>query len=803
MILQMADEDADVGREDEVDEERLSLIEQGLARGFPAHDVNKFLDNIASLKQQGFSVSDREYDYLTLPPERRKIWVRERHRVLNFEKKLAESQGRELSPDETYKILKRVTDQLNTASGELMVKMRTFSNNFDRGDMSTEDISNTKLRLRGEFWKSLYEDMTETEVMEIRAMQREYYNSTASPENLADFDRRQKDRRAQKRDDATRDQLLEQGRERNARKKQLAEEAGISERERPASFRGIGPVRSRVVREIVQPRFQVPRHIDDIVRDLHTRNPEAVPLTMLAQATRLSSTPRTGVTFFPPQNANPTIVYPWRTRFSPPTRQLPSYMNWGDSSNVAAVRGWTLPRVRLSHASRLDTDKQGYLHEVVDQLGCGSCWVISVAGAMSDRASIWTQEPNPQLSITNILGCVSGDGDEGAVVEGAAMYSPATAGCAGGIPMGAVEMLANFGDATSTCVGYEWCENDPVCSASKRMGFSDAPAYLNSKIPACAEMLETCIECENGQCGASETPRAAWGLKSYPSGRPYILLTDILSIKQEIAAHGPVVATHAIFGDFQAGTTAIVGDGWAKTHGVYCNVQTSSSLRPYNGTRYVGSERQLIGYHAVVIVGWGVETGVPDWQHPGDTRDIPYWIIRNSWSTAWNSECMVNGMNMPGYCKIALTDPARNINTKLYLDNAEDGMIGAAIAFMPMVTRVEPKRSSPSQVDENPDMHEEKIVDDTPVTLASASRDDHMVSPDSDEIARDQINHPIPCTDNTPPPSFKLNCEGRAASSRLATQTGAAVGKFSGVLILLIVIIIALVAILVIRRRGF
>lgn len=197
------------------------------------------------------------------------------------------------------------------------------------------------------------------------------------------------------------------------------------------------------------------------------------------------------------------------------------------------------------------------------------------------------------------------------------MYAPATAGCAGGIPTGAVEMFANFGDATSGCVGYEWCENDPVCNSTRRLGFSDSPKYLNSIIPACADMLDTCIECENGDCEASSRARTAWGLKTYESGRPYILLTDPLSIQQEIAAHGPVVATYAIYGDFQNGTAAIVGDGWAKTNGVYCNVQTEGSRKPYNGTRYAGSERQMIGYHAVVIVGWGLERGFRIGKIPG------------------------------------------------------------------------------------------------------------------------------------------------------------------------------------------
>jgi len=354
------------------------------------------------------------------------------------------------------------------------------------------------------------------------------------------------------------------------------------------------------------------------------------------------------------------------------------------------------------------------------------------------------------LSVTNILGCVTGDGSEGPTVPGASVYSPATAGCAGGLPMGAIEMFAELGDTTSSCVGYEWCTNDEVCGASRRLGFSDSPDYLNSIIPPCDTMLKGCTS-------NTEQDRIVWGLETYASGRPYIVLTDALSIQQEIAAHGPVVATYAIYGDFQNGTAAIVGDGWRKTRGVYCNVQTSSSggRRPYNGTRYAGSERQLIGYHAVTIVGWGLERGVPDWETNGDTTvDLPYWIVRNSWSTAWNAENVVNGMSMPGYFKIAFTDPSRDLNTKVYLDNADDGLVGAAIAFMPRVKRVIPRVVREAEVDANPEMREEKLVSqqEEAAMLVSASAPPPFVSGTSTSL-------PIRCTNPTLEPETKgVNC---------------------------------------------
>jgi hypothetical protein len=167
----------------------------------------------------------------------------------------------------------------------------------------------------------------------------------------------------------------------------------------------------------------------------------------------------------------------------------------------------------------------------------------------------------------------------------------------------------------------------------------------------------------------------------------------------------------------------------------------------------------MIGYHAVVIVGWGLERNVPDWQNPGATFDIPYWIVRNSWGTQWNEGCMVNGINMPGHCKFAIIDRVRGINTKTYLDTADDGLIGAAVSFRPMVMRVEPPVEKEPQVDTEPVMHEERLdTNAEDVKLAGLARD-----PDIEF----HINDPILCLDNTPDTIRTVNC--RLGTTRTAT----------------------------------
>jgi len=767
-------------RDDAVSSEK-DVVASG--RGVPAN---------SALPKSVFELKMKQF-----PRDKQLKYIRMRGRELEVERNiLREAESREMTPLEVAQTLKRITDNLDSDIGTFRVEMSAYINDFDRKGMNIDDIRRTRRALRKEYMQKAFANMNESEVDDFTSENAKFTRRIGSELLKSKSDARKAAEAADVTLQTTRtsQRVREEG-QRNELKARKAANAKV-EMKRPDVFRDISPVRSDVLKNIVRPEFQAVRHVDTIVEEMRAINPTAVPLRLIAAASRASKKGVTGRTFFPPQNANPTIVHPWKARFAPPTRALPSYMNWADASNVATVRGWKLPKSRLARASRVGSDKQGYMHEVVDQLGCGSCWVISVAGAMSDRASIWTQAPNPQLSITNILGCVSDNDEDGSVVQGAAMYSPSTAGCAGGLPTGAIEMFAAYGDATSACVGYEWCENDPVCSQSKRLGFSDSPDYLNSIIPACADMLKTCLECTGTECAASKKPHLTWGLMTYPSGRPYILLTDPLSIQQEIAAHGPVVATQAIYADFQNGTVDILGDGWAKTRGVYCNVQTAGVARPYTGTRYAGSERTLVGYHAVVIVGWGVEEKVGDWENPGATFDIPFWICRNSWGVQWNPTCTVNGIKMPGYYKIAITDRARNINTAVYLDNADDGLVGAAIAFMPMVTRVEPPRVGASLVDDNPSLQEEKIeVDATNVVLVRGTvGEGGPWVPDADEARRDLINHPIMCATMTD----RVNCP----TSRLGVERTSRVKHTTIFFILMVAAILgALVAIIVIKNK--
>jgi hypothetical protein len=417
---------------------------------------------------------------------------------------------------------------------------------------------------------------------------------------------------------------------------------------------------------------------------------------MLMQATApgaaAATEAKTGVTFFPPNTCDPHIVAPPRApsanmQLMAAAGVLPSYFCWADNANVAAVKKW----------GKRPKDMGAYTSPVFNQHTCGSCWAVASAGVFSDRWSIFTQDVNPNFSVTHILSCVR---------PGSPYEFPNCNGCNGGLPAGAAAFFAKSGDVTSQIAPYSWCDQNSVCKGQEASVGSGGD-YLNSRIPACRDkpgnMMATkkakakyytsaataplVMQLANPQAPPPPpTMPGSFTARSIDVNTSAALsITGVSDIQAEILANGPVVGAMAVFYDFQAGSIN-ANDCWAPTKGVYCNVQHGPS--PYANTTYAGFAQQNVGYHAVAVIGWGVEKDVPDWTQPGKTFDLPYWIVRNSWGTEWNPQCTVNGgkVRLPGHFKIAWTDKQRSINTQVLLDQT-NGYLGGCTAFEPDVVR--------------------------------------------------------------------------------------------------------------------
>jgi len=380
---------------------------------------------------------------------------------------------------------------------------------------------------------------------------------------------------------------------------------------------------------------------------------------------------RTGITFIPPLNANPSIIAPAISKqqlFAASPVTLPPYFNWFDLDNVSTTKQW---------AARNRTEP--YLQPVPDQLACGSCWAVSSASALSDRYAITANMPNPVLSSTMVLGCIGVDGN---IVRG-----NGSDGCNGGFAADAADLFGMYGTVSNACSSYEWCSNSKACTS----GDSRGEQALNNIIPLCSEQQKSCITCNGPDC-----EHKLFQVKQGDNGIYAQSISGIPEIKSEIFVNGPLVVTMAVFQDFISGAVT----SFDKTNGVYINIPNSDS--PYaNGA--ASSNTQSMGYHAVTVVGWGLEKNIPDWRDDTtsngtlQTFDVPYWIVRNSWSSAWNVKNSVTNaegkkrISMPGYWKHAMTTTLDGmpINREIGMDTPirllSGQLIGGGTIFKPNV----------------------------------------------------------------------------------------------------------------------
>lgn len=233
------------------------------------------------------------------------------------------------------------------------------------------------------------------------------------------------------------------------------------------------------------------------------------------------------------------------------------------------------------------------LSPVGQQGKCGSCWAFAVAGSLSDRQAVMTGS-NPNLSPVEMIAC------------------------------------------TKEC--------QPICGmCSPLQGFSYANKY---GIPG-GEDKKQCLRLVNSpNCSAAKT--CSEGRPRVFAAADALTATSIDQIKKEIFARGPVCAVYRVFRDFVVGSDPKRGKAaFDETDGVYVHVDLHSSAYapPNSSEKTVKSLGDLIGYHAVVIVGWGVQDvrNVPG----GSGKDIlPYWIVRNSWGEEWGDK---------GYFKCAIS----------------------------------------------------------------------------------------------------------------------------------------------------
>ncbi|KAI5651913.1 papain family cysteine protease domain-containing protein [Phthorimaea operculella] len=226
------------------------------------------------------------------------------------------------------------------------------------------------------------------------------------------------------------------------------------------------------------------------------------------------------------------------------------------------------------------------LNEIRDQGGCGSCWAFGAVSAMTDRVCIYSKgTQNFHFSAQDLTSCCN-DCD----------------GCNGGDPVSAWYCWKESGIVSGGpfksgqgCRPYELepCEHHINGTRKK------CPSKKWYDTPACRET------CENSyKIGYKQDKRFGKNV--------YEIDLNEDQIRAELYQNGPVEAVFQVFDDFLSYKSGV----YRHTHGV------------------------SIGYHAVKIMGWGVEGGTK------------YWLVANSWNTDWGDHGFFKFLRGENHCGI-------------------------------------------------------------------------------------------------------------------------------------------------------
>uniref|UniRef100_A0A1I7UE39 Pept_C1 domain-containing protein n=1 Tax=Caenorhabditis tropicalis TaxID=1561998 RepID=A0A1I7UE39_9PELO len=228
-----------------------------------------------------------------------------------------------------------------------------------------------------------------------------------------------------------------------------------------------------------------------------------------------------------------------------------------------------------------------------NQATCGSCWAFGAAEIISDRICIQSNgSQQPVISVEDILSCCG---------------SSCGYGCKGGYSLEALKFWNSKGAVTGGDYGGSGCQ--PYSFAPCKKGTT----CVEGTTPSCK------TTCQKSYQNAVYQKDKHFGTSAYK-----LVSKSVVAIQTEIYHNGPVEASFKVYKDF-----------YQYESGVY---------------HYVSGD--LVGGHAVKIIGWGTEGGED------------YWLIANSWGTSFGekgffkmrrgtNECQIEGNVVAGVAKLS------------------------------------------------------------------------------------------------------------------------------------------------------
>ena len=290
-----------------------------------------------------------------------------------------------------------------------------------------------------------------------------------------------------------------------------------------------------------------------------------------------------------------------------------------------------------------------------DQGLCGSCWAFSSATALGDRYAIKFSNDakirGSNLAESQIMGMKAPKPSTTWTLSCSSPENGIANGCNGGLTSDALTYYGTVGSKVEACWPYNMVQNNPANIRGTNPQWFPYP---------CLSAVDD--NCCNNCCGNPMAKNKLYTVK-LNNGEYYTTLwvrkntsqmissssdidipASILNIKKEIYSKGPVISAFAVYNDFY-------------------NFWDNKASNP-DEVYIPDAKSGFDGGHAVVIVGWGV-----------NSKGIQYWLIRNSWG-------VIGGDG--GYFKMACSNQIADksnlngIDIPIIIDN---GILGGAITF--------------------------------------------------------------------------------------------------------------------------
>lgn len=282
------------------------------------------------------------------------------------------------------------------------------------------------------------------------------------------------------------------------------------------------------------------------------------------------------------------------------------------SSSAALPEKFNWAKIESNDTADL-ISKKHLIAKPSSQHKCGSCWAVSTVEVVGDA-----------FVVAGLVNWVPNISSTYALVK----YPQSQ--CDGGHPKILLDDIARYGIPSDHCINYTWCSMNPNCNTSLAQShfsarnvssllpksancYFDSEQYLYKINPTVTTLVST-----NGAANVTNIQRL---------------------VKEYIYTKGPALVGFVVFRNFSNGIFTKINGG------VYLE---KANYLQYNGQTLTFSSNNtidVVGGHAVAVMGWGTEPNVRVGNGANDVANVPYWYCRNSWGTKWGEN---------GYFKIAM-----------------------------------------------------------------------------------------------------------------------------------------------------